>query len=126
MKKLFCLTVLSALLFFSPFIVAYADDEGDEIDVTVLSSGESDSRTINTVPIQAFYYSTQSMVQVRFSDNIGDVTIQLTNITTGDSGTQVCDSYSGSTLVPVIYGRGTYCIGFSTAGEFYIGYFNVL
>lgn len=126
MKKFYyLLIILSTLLFSSSFVVAYADDDdGEEIDVTVLLPDQSVGRTMNAVPIHAIYYSSLCSVYVTFSNNIGNVSIRITNMTTGDSDVLYCDSNIGSVMAPIYFGIGHYCIEFiSSAGGSFIGFF---
>lgn len=119
MKKslLSLMLAISAILVF-PF-QSYAqdnlDDDGEEIvigDETV--NGNGHGRTL--VPVRAMLFRTFGCIEVEFFSNIGEVTISLTNFTTGSFSTIVVDSQIGSVVVPFAPSSGLWQISFHLEG----------
>lgn len=132
MKKFFFMTML--LLSFTVFMAppAFADDgddgdEGDVINIEYIGYGQSHSRSQVEVPIRASYYSTLSVVGIAFLENLGIVSIRLTNLLSEGSSTFFVDSFFGSCILPVTGGSGPYTIEITTAdGLLYAGFFSVI
>ena len=98
MKKisLFFLSFLSvlALTIPNPALATEDDDDGDVIDITILLPGESNNRSQVEVPLHAMHYAAPDRVTVSFSHDIGNVTVQITNLSYSTSTTvSECMSY---------------------------------
>lgn len=132
MKKTFFLTMLmmSFLVILAPS--AFADDgddgdEGDVINIEYIGYGQSHSRSQIEVPIHASYYSSLSVVGIAFIEDLGMVSIRLTNLSAGSSSTFVVDSFYGSCILPVTGGSGPYKIEFTIGdGSSFVGFFSVI
>lgn len=130
MKK----TLLLFLAFLSVFTLTFSvqafttedDDDGDVIDITILLPGESNNRSQVDIPLYAMHYSAPDRVTVSFSHDIGNVTVQITNLSYSTSSTIYLDSSVSYQIIPITGGSGFYRIEFvTTDGTFYYGYFTV-
>lgn len=131
MQVFFTAVLATMLMWFSYPLSAYAHpDDGDDneeevIDITVDPAGTPVTRS--EIPVSAFYVSAMNRINITFLHNIGDVTIRLTNLTTGYMISTVVDSSVGSYILPVTGGTGLYKLSFITEdGAHYSGFFNVL
>lgn len=104
------------------------DEEGDEIVIINQNqSGDGPARDILPVPINATLFRLSSCIEVEFLSNIGDVTIMLSNLMTGDYSITIFDSQEDTVILPFPNSSGLWQIGFRISdGSFYIGYFSVL
>ena len=130
MKKftLSLMLAFAALLAFPIYSYAQVipDDEEEIVIINQDQNGNGLGRNLLSVPIEATYFCTLSYVDVVFLDNIGIVTITLTNLTTGGTAVTQTDSGFGGCLVPVTLGSGFYRISFVVQdGASYEGYFTV-
>ena len=72
------------------------DEEGDEIVIINQNqSGDGPARDILPVPINATLFRLSCCIEVEFLSNIGEVTITLTNLTTGTVSSTVANSGFG-------------------------------
>ena len=127
MKKfLLLLAPLFALSFFVMPSFSQNDYDVIEIDINYTPPVVGPVRYPVLVPITATYYVSLSYIDVVFTDNIGDVTITLSNLTTGGYVSSQINSGFGGALVPVTLGSGNYRIDFSSSGGNYYGTFTVL
>lgn len=91
------------------------DEEGDEIVIINEDLfGNGPARDILPVPINATLFRLACCIEVEFFSNIGEVTIQLTNLSNSASVNMVIDSNIGSCIIPVTSGTGIYRIEFIT------------
>ena len=104
------------------------DEEGDEIVIINQNqSGNGPARDILPVPINATLFRLSCCIEVEFLSNLGEVTIQLTNLSNNASVNTAVDSNCGSCIIPITNGSGLYQIVFITAdGAQFYGYFSVL
>lgn len=106
------------------------DPEGEPIPIEFNDPGESGNPIIRgpiVVPVEASFNSTLSQVSVQFLSYIGEVTIQLTNLSNNASVNTAVDSNCGSCIIPITNGSGLYQIVFITAdGAQFYGYFSVV
>lgn len=106
--------------------LAYACPDGDDeevIDLTVDPAGTPVMRTLNQ-GISAVINSTTNLLFIDFLSNLGEVTIRLTNLTTGGIASTLVDSSCGSCILPVTSGSGLYCLEFLLSdGTRYYGNF---
>ena len=131
MKKLslLFLTLLSVytLVFPIPVFATEDGDDGDVIDLTILLPGESNNRSQVEVPLHAMHYAAPDRVTVSFSHDIGNVTVQITNLSYSTSSTLYLDSSVSYQIIPISGGSGFYRIEFVLSeGEVYYGLFSVL
>lgn len=128
MKK----NVLSLMLVFVLPFCAIAqdipDDDGEEVVIypSHQTTETGPLRNPPTIPIAAFYYSTVSCLEIVFLSNVGDVTICLTNQTTGNNFNSQVNSSVSNVFIPINLGIGLYCVEFETQeGITYTGLFTL-
>lgn len=128
MRQLFLSFLMAGSLLLSFASTAKAQDirdDGEEvivIDITNQNTETEPQRSI--VPICATYYSNHSIVEVEFLNNLGNVTIKLTNLFSGDVTLFQVPSGICDVIVPVYLGMGVYCLEFIVGNsQSYIGYF---
>lgn len=100
----------------------------DEVIPLEYNESELDTIIFRTpvVPIQAFLNSAQSIITVTFLYDMGDVSISLSNIVTGEEYFFEEASLPGSAILPFNGGPGYYYIRFRTIdGRSYYGYFYI-
>ena len=98
MKKMILYLMLITCVFFSQFSFAANvddDDDGEEIIIEYADPGEGVNRGIIDIPFQVIYYNQQSCVTIAFTNNIGEITISLTNLLNSSSTNTVIDSRTG-------------------------------
>lgn len=131
MKKIIILvvTMLSLLLFaFDLNAQEIIDDNGE--DEIVISGGDvsggGPNRGSSYIPLRAFFIPSSSCISIYFLDEIGDVTITITNLSTGEYCSTIVDSQYGRELIPLSGGAGYYLIRIETSGGLaYYGYFSI-
>lgn len=78
------------------------------------------------IPIQAYYDGLFASIYVQFLQNIGDVDVTITNLSTGDYVNYDIDTSIGGTLLPISGEMGIYRIVFHLAsGTEYEGQFAI-
>lgn len=93
------------------------DEEGDEIVIINEDLfGNGPARDILPVPINATLFRLACCIEIEFFSNIGEVTITLTNLTTGYVSSTVADSGYGSVMIPFISSSGLWRITFQSGG----------
>lgn len=127
MKKYF----LSLMLVFTAMFVfpfhSFAqnipdEEQGTEVRIEEYTSENGAGRSI--VPLSVTLFQSMSCIEVVFLSNIGEVTIQLTNLSNNASVNTAIDSNCGSCIIPITNGSGLYRIDFITAdGAQFCGYF---
>lgn len=107
MKQLVLSFMLAMFAFLFPnsvFAQVIPDDDGEEITITIDEStmGNGLGRSLYSAPFRVTLFHTLSCVEVEFPCNIGDVSITLTNLTTGGFSTTIVDSQFSSTYIPLM------------------------
>lgn len=100
----------------------------DEVIPLEYNESELDTTIIRTtmVPIQAFLNSAQSIITVIFLYDMGDVSISISNLVTGEEFFFEEASLPGSAILPFNGCTGYYFIRFRTiSGPTYFGYFSI-
>ena len=106
-----------------------AEDDHQFIPIAVLDNTVVTGQTHRApafIPIQAYYDGFLTSVCVQFLQNIGDVDVTITNLSTGDYVNYDVDSSTGGTMLPISGEVGTYRIvlllssGAGYEGEFAI------
>lgn len=131
MKKhwtILLMTLLASAMFF--YMEAKNDDpEGEPIPIEFNDPGESGNPILRgpvVIPFEVYLDNTLSQVNVLFLANIGEVSVQLKNLTTGLISNTMIDSTYGEGVVPITGGAGSYYIVFWTEdGAQYSGFFFV-
>lgn len=105
------------------------DEEGEEIVIIINQdlSGNGIGRDILPVPIHATLFRLACCIEVEFLSNLGEVTIMLSNLMTGDYSITIFDSHEDTLILPLPNSSGLWQIGFRISdGSFYTGLFSVL
>lgn len=125
-KYVLSLMLVVTAMFVFPFH-SYAqnipdEEEGTEVRIEEYTSENGAGRSI--VPLTVTLYQSLSCIEVAFLSNLGEVTIQLTNLSNNASVNTAIDSNCGSCIIPITNGSGLYRIDFITAdGAQFCGYF---
>lgn len=78
------------------------------------------------VPISVSYESSLSVLTIMFHFNLGEVEIDVLNVTTGGYYSGIVDSQYLSSILPITMGPGHYIITFTlSSGQQYQGEFDV-
>lgn len=130
MRKTILYLLMIVFISFSFSTTAQAQDipeeEGEEIVIVPDENniGNGNIRSITYVPFYVTMY--QSFVVVDFLCYIGEVTIQLTNLSNSVIINMAIDSNCGSCIIPITNGIGLYRIVFlTTDGMQYCGFFSI-
>ena len=121
MKKIFAFIAAMIIA-----VISYADGEG-VVPISVQdATSQSDPVHRTIVPIEAYYIAFNSSICVTFSQNLGDMDVTVTNLTTGDSDDFEIVASVGSTLLPISGDAGYFRIDFILAsGTQYYGEFEI-
>lgn len=125
MKNKIALLLVAALLALPfNFTSAFCYDGDDEIIIEeeTSHSGTENEHHRTVIPIQVFYSSALSDVNVYFFDNLGDVTVEIENTDTAEYHSYLVDSSLGGDSFLISGAPGHYTITFTLAnGTEYIG-----
>lgn len=118
---------ITAMLVFSFHSFAQdipVEEEGEAIVIINQSlNGNGPGRDVVSVPIVATLFRTIHCIEVVFLYNIGEVTITMSNLTTGSLSTTLVDSQNGSIIIPISSVSGFLQITFQTEdSSSYVGY----
>lgn len=93
----------------------------------VVGSKENDNRSIIKLPVVCYYYGVRNAVVTNVSPNLGDVTLTVTNTSTGEVWYDVFDSGTDpQTVLPISGTPGFYEITYITSsGDVYEGSFTI-
>lgn len=127
MKKILLLFLL--LLMFAPLVTA--QNGGDEPIVIFVGQGGNEGGSPGyhapaLIPIQAAYYSPHSTVFVNFVYDLGYVSVEIENLTTGEYSQTVVNALAGPMAFPISSSAGHWTITFTfTNGEVFYGEFDI-
>lgn len=117
---------------FVSFVDCFAITQKIEDDVIPIpldcNESESDSIIFRSpaIPIIANVIPSQSIIAVTFLYNIGDVSIEISNLYSNEEYYYEESSLSGTSILPFYGGTGYYYIRFRTlSGLLYSGYFSL-
>lgn len=121
MRKLFLFFLMTVSLLFSFSSPAKAQDIPDDdevivIDITHNTTETGPKRSPAIIPINANYHVLSSCLEVIFLYDMGDVTISVTNTTSGYNYSTVVESCWGTTLLPLQLSSGLWTITFQSGG----------
>lgn len=106
-----------------------AEDGHQFIPIAVLDNTVVTGQTHRApifIPIQAYYDVFFTSVCIQFLQNIGEVDVTITNLSTGDYVNSHMDSSTGGALLPIAGEIGTYRLVFLPAsGAGYQGEFEI-
>lgn len=116
--------IIASLLFMMLSIPANAGHGFD--DIIILQDKESEGEVIHRnptlIPIECFLVS--DSIQVFFLENLGLITVEIENLTTGEYTQTVVNSATGSAIFPISGNTGSWTITFSLSdGTEYYGEF---
>lgn len=129
MRKIFLFFLMTVSMLFSFSSPAIAQDIPDDeevivVDITHNTTETGPKRSPAIIPISANYYVLSSCLEILFLYDIGDVTISMTNLTTGYNSITIVDSFYGGAILPILSISGLWEIVFSTeGGDIYVGSF---
>lgn len=106
-----------------------ADGDDDPVIIFVGESGIGDTPIIRSpalIPISACYYSSLSTILVSCSVDLGLMTVEIENVTTGTHSQTLIDATQGVHAFAISGDAGIYEITFTlTGGHEYIGSFEI-
>lgn len=124
--KLFKFLILSVVCL--PFSVSVLDAENpphkQEIPLDhVIGKSENDNRSIVKLPVVCYYLSVTNAIVTNASSNQGNVTLTVTNLSTGEAWYDIFDSATEpQTVLPISGTPGFYEIVYTTqSGDIYEG-----
>lgn len=128
MRKIIVLCVTLFVALSNSFAISRLT-KGEEIPIPLESYVNEVDTTIfrgPVIPIYAALDPVQSIIIVSFYRDVGTVSIELSNLLTGESSYYEEDSSSGGTILPFSGVMGYYLIHFMTEeGRSYYGYFSI-
>lgn len=126
MKKLFVL--LTALLLTLFAFEMSADDENAKMKIPLeLGPGTRFGRSLTSETLECYYYGMTSTIQTLVSSDLGDVSLTVTNCSTGEVWYDFFDSsLEPQTYLPISGSEGIYEIVYITeSGDIYEGGFTI-
>lgn len=107
----------------------YADGEDDPLTIFVWEPSLGNTPIVRSpalIPISACYYSSLSSILVNCSIDLGSMTVEIENITTGSLSRTTIDATQGVHAFAISGDAGIYEIKFTlTGGHEYIGSFEI-
>ena len=95
-----------------------------EIPLSKVTDSSKDNRSITLQPIECCYMGVTNHIQTTFSCDLGEVTLEVINISTGEISCDTFDSaVTPQTLLQISGDSGYYSITYTTeSGDIYEGY----
>ena len=88
--------------------------------------GQPIKRSMDTVPVECVYYSMDQTVSITYLEDIGSVSVTVTNRFTGETFAGFCDSSEGTSVIQTTGAAGDYHIFIEAeGGMMYEGDFHV-
>ena len=120
--------ILLVVFIILPYGLSARQSIEDNLDIPIRSVKEDNPvqrpRSLDMLPLRAYYDSMSSSIVVLFSKNIGDVEIEVCNHSTGNIQNIMVASDLGSAVVQNVYEKGCYQIRFTIDSELrYLGVF---
>lgn len=119
MKQLAIYLLLALMAILVPNnINAQNPDEGEEIEVTITETTSENGlgRGYDSIPFTVTLFRSLFCINVEFCSNIGEMTIKLTNMTTGYISSMIADTQFHSVVVPLSAVPGLWQITFQPEG----------
>lgn len=124
MNKKIIFLFLAALLPLSVFQLN-ADEKKTkhEIPLNPIKSYHDNNRSLIQIPIESCYMGMMNLIQSTFSGDLGEVTLEVINTSTGEISCETFDSgVTPQTLLPISGDSGYYTITYTTeSGDIYEG-----
>lgn len=128
MKRKIILLFLAVFLPLSAFTLN-ADEKKPKrkIPLTPVNSGFNNNRSLTQQPIECCYMGMMNLIQTTFSADLGEVTLEVINTSTGEVYYDSFDSgLTPQTLLPIPGDSGYYSITYITeSGDIYEGFFTI-
>ena len=128
MKKKIILLFLAALLPLSVFqLNADEKNKRKEIPLKQINKTHENNRSLILYPVESCYMGMMNLIQTTFSRDLGEVTLEVINTSTGEISCETFDSgVTPQTLLPISGDSGYYTITYTTeSGDIYEGYFTL-
>lgn len=124
MKTKNILLFLAVLLPLSVFQLN-ADEKKKSLKIPLnkIEHTNDNNRSLNLLPIECCYMGMMNLIQSTFSKDLGDVTLEVINTSTGEISCETFDSgVTPQTLLPISGDSGYYTITYtSESGDIYEG-----
>lgn len=124
MKRKIILLFLAVFLPLSAFTLN-ADEKKPKrkIPLTPVNSGFNNNRSLTQQPIECCYMGMMNLIQTTFSADLGEVTLEVINTSTGEAYYDSFDSgLTPQTLLSISGDSGYYTITYTTeSGDIYEG-----
>lgn len=124
MKKVFLTLMFALSLVAMVQTPAFADP--DVIPIGKLRPGGEIPRSPDEIPVAASFSVSASCIYITVLSDVGNIDIELENLTTGEYSLTFVNSSTGSTIIPFSGSSGSWVITFTLAsGEEYVGEFEI-
>ena len=128
MKKL--LLLLFSLCLFAPMVSAQSGGNADPVTIIIGEFGDTGGSPSHhapaLIPIQAAYYSSITTILVDFLFDLGSVSVEIENQTTGSYSQTTVNATQGVHPFMISGDMGDYMITFTLSnGHVYIGEFSI-
>ena len=128
MKTKFILLFLAVFLPLSVFQLN-ADEKKPEqkIPLTKTKGDYNYNRSLTQIPVECCYMGMMNLILTTFSSDLGEVTIEVINTSTGETSYDIFDSgMTPQSVLPISGNSGYYTITYITeAGDIYEGSFEI-
>lgn len=107
--------ILLSILCVSFSVCARADDPPQSIPITIILNSEQEEhthRSPSSIPIWAYYNTNASAVDVFFQQDLGEIHIIVTNLSSGVYAEYDIYSSIGVALIPIWTDYGQYTLSF--------------
>ena len=124
MKKVILTLMFALSLVAMVQIPAFADPE--DIPVRGIRPGGNTPRSPEEIPVAASVSVSASCIYITILSEVGNIDIELENLTTGEYSLTSVNSSTGSTIIPFSGSSGTWVITFTLeSGVVYEGEFEI-
>jgi len=126
-KPHYVILLLTLLVSLSSFAV---QSPIDSTNIVIKPGDEKEThypnRGVIDVPITAYFDGFTSTVFISFSNDLGDVDTEITNLYTSETQYEVVDAYDSPVAIPITGTSGLYSLVFTlSSGAQYIGEFEI-
>lgn len=124
MKTKFILLFLAVFLPLSAFqLNADEKNQRQEIPLKRIQNNHENNRSLTQLPVECCYMGMMNLILTTFSSDLGEVTIEVINTSTGETSYDIFDSgMTPQSVLPISGNSGYYTITYITeAGDIYEG-----